>query len=220
MDMEASSVICDHAGDAYLHAYRRIHESGCEGNPVFIGERINKAFSTVRTAGIMAMRKSGRRWRQGGTEMNKVASFNVDHDKLEKGMYISRIDGDVVTYDIRMKKPNMGDYLSNGTVHTFEHLLAACLRNGPLADAVIYIGPMGCRTGFCVLLRDTVSNADAIDLVREGFAFVADFEGEIPGSRRQECGNCLEHDLEGAKAVSRDMMNVLRNWTEADLAYE
>ena len=108
--------------------------------------------------------------------MNKVASFNVDHDKLKKGMYISRIDGDVVTYDIRMKKPNMGDYLSNGTVHTFEHLLAACLRNGPLADAVIYIGPMGCRTGFCVLLRDTVSNADAIDLDGDGEREIAAIE--------------------------------------------
>ena len=157
---------------------------------------------------------------EGGTAMDKVASFNVDHDRLEKGMYISRIDGDVVTYDIRMKKPNMGDYLSNGTVHTFEHLLAVCMRNGPLAEAVVYIGPMGCRTGFCLLLRDTVSYPDAIDLVRESFAFVADFKGEIPGSRRQECGNYLEHDLEGAKAVSRDMLAVLKNWTEADLQYK
>lgn len=157
--------------------------------------------------------------RPGGTEMNKVASFNVDHDRLEKGMYISRIDGNVVTYDIRMKKPNMGDYLSNGTVHTFEHLLAACMRNGPLADAVVYIGPMGCRTGFCLLLRDTVPYPNAIELVRASFAFVRDFEGEIPGSRRRECGNYREHDLEGAKAVSRDMLSVLKNWMEADLAY-
>ena len=89
--------------------------------------------------------------------MKKIASFTVDHDKLEKGMYISRVDGDVVTYDIRMKKPNMGDYLTNGALHTFEHLFATYARNTELSPQVIYIGPMGCRTGFYFLLRDSVS---------------------------------------------------------------
>ena len=116
--------------------------------------------------------------------MKTIASFSIDHDKLEKGMYISRIDGDAVTYDIRMKKPNMGDYVSNGALHTFEHLFATYARNGEFADHVLYIGPMGCRTGFYMLLRDKVSYADAIRLVKESFAFIADFEGEIPGSRR------------------------------------
>ena len=85
--------------------------------------------------------------------MKKIASFTVNHDKLKKGMYVSRIDGDVVTYDIRMKTPNAGDYLTNGAMHTFEHLFATYARNSAYSDAVIYVGPMGCRTGFYFLLR-------------------------------------------------------------------
>lgn len=152
--------------------------------------------------------------------MKTIASFTVNHDKLEKGMYISRVDGDVVTYDIRMKKPNGGDYLSNGAMHTFEHLFATYARNSAFSEQVIYVGPMGCRTGFYFLLRDTVGAADAIRLVKESFGFIADFEGEIPGSRRQECGNYLEHDLKGAKEAARDMLNVLANWDEQKLKYE
>lgn len=151
--------------------------------------------------------------------MKKIASFTVNHDKLEKGMYTSRTDGDVVTYDIRMKKPNMGDYLNNGELHTFEHLFATCARNSDVADQVVYVGPMGCRTGFYFLVRDAVSPQKAIDLVKECFAFIRDFEGEIPGSKREECGNYKEHDLPGAKRVAVDMLKVLENWTEADLRY-
>ena len=80
--------------------------------------------------------------------MKKIASFTVNHDLLEKGMYVSRIDGDVITYDIRMKKPNGGDYLSPDGIHTFEHLFATFARNSRCADGVLYVGPMGCRTGF------------------------------------------------------------------------
>lgn len=152
--------------------------------------------------------------------MKRIASFSVNHDKLEKGIYISRIDGDVVTYDIRMKKPNGGVYLSNGTLHTFEHLFATYARNSKYADSVIYVGPMGCRTGFYLLLRDTVSKADAILLVKESFAFIQDFEGEIPGSRREECRNYKEHDLAGAKTAATDMLSVLADWTEDKLKYE
>lgn len=152
--------------------------------------------------------------------MEKIASFTVNHDRLDKGMYISRVDGDVITYDIRMKKPNGGDYLSNGALHTFEHLFATYARNSELSEAVIYIGPMGCRTGFYLLLRDKVTPNKAIALVRESFAFIAEFEGEIPGSRREECGNYLEHDLSGAKSVARDMLRVLQNWNEDRLNYE
>lgn len=152
--------------------------------------------------------------------MEKIASFTVDHDVLEKGMYLSRKDGDVITYDIRMKKPNGGDYLPNGAMHTFEHLFATCARNSAVKDAVIYVGPMGCRTGFYFLLRDSVSGAEAIRLVKDCFAFIRDFSGEIPGSKRKECGNYLEHDLPGAKAVAADMLCVLKNWTEEDLNYE
>ena len=152
--------------------------------------------------------------------MKTIASFTVDHDRLQKGMYISRVDGDVVTYDIRMKKPNGGDYLSDGAMHTFEHLFATFARNSRWADSVLYVGPMGCRTGFYLLLRDAVSGADAIRLAQESFAFIAAFEGKIPGSERRECGNYLDHDLPGARAVAADMCGVLKNWNEEMLRYE
>ena len=152
--------------------------------------------------------------------MKKIASFTVNHDKLEKGMYVSRIDGDVVTYDLRMKKPNQGDYLSNGALHTFEHLFATYARNSSFSDNVIYVGPMGCRTGFYFLLRDSVAAADALKLVEDSFRFIAVFSGEIPGSKRNECGNYREHDLAGAKAVAEDMLSVLKNWTVSKMTYE
>ena len=151
--------------------------------------------------------------------MKQIASFTIDHDLLEKGMYVSRIDGDVITYDIRMKKPNQGDYLSNGALHTFEHLFATYARNSRYAQDVVYVGPMGCRTGFYFLLRDAVSRQEALELVRESFRFIVDFEGEIPGSKRRECGNYLEHDLPGAKAVAADMLEVLKNWNEGRMQY-
>lgn len=151
--------------------------------------------------------------------MKTIASFTVDHDTLEKGMYVSRIDGDAVTYDIRMKKPNGGDYLSNGALHTFEHLFATYARNSKFSDSVIYVGPMGCRTGFYLILRDRVNNEQAIRLVQDSFRFVAEFSGKIPGSERKECGNYLEHDLEGAKSVAADMLGVLENYSAKQLCY-
>ena len=151
--------------------------------------------------------------------MKTIASFTVDHDKLDKGMYISRIDGDVVTYDIRMKKPNMDDYLSTGAMHTFEHLFATYARNSAIGDKVIYVGPMGCRTGFYFLLRDAVSHEEALKLVQESFAFIETFEGKIPGSERRECGNYKEHDLPGAKLIAADMLAVLKDWNAAKMDY-
>lgn len=151
--------------------------------------------------------------------MKKIASFTVNHDILERGMYISRIDGDAVTYDIRMKKPNGGDYLENAALHTIEHLFATYARNSALGESVIYVGPMGCRTGFYLILRDGVSKADAISLVKDSFRFIAGFKGEIPGAKRQECGNYLEHDLEGARAEAESMLTVLDSWTPEQLAY-
>ncbi|MBE6727981.1 MAG: S-ribosylhomocysteine lyase [Ruminococcaceae bacterium] len=151
--------------------------------------------------------------------MKRIASFSVDHDKLERGMYVSRIDGDVITYDIRMKKPNGGDYLNNGAMHTFEHLFATFARNSAISDKVIYVGPMGCRTGFYLLLRDSVSREQALSLVKESFEFIASFEGEIPGTTRIECGNYLEHDLLGAKQNARDMLDVLADYTPEKMDY-
>lgn len=117
------------------------------------------------------------------TAMKQITSFTINHDYLKPGMYISRVDGDVVTYDMRMKLPNnpAGDYLEDNALHTFEHLFATYVRNTPLSDGVVYVGPMGCRTGFYFLTRDTVSGADAIRLVQETLQYVLDFTGEIPG---------------------------------------
>lgn len=152
--------------------------------------------------------------------MKKIASFTVNHDKLETGMYISRIDGDIVTYDIRMKKPNGGDYLENGELHTIEHLFATYARNSEISGDVIYVGPMGCRTGFYLLVRDSVSHRQAISLVQESFRFIADFDGEIPGSKKEECGNYLEHNLPKAKETAEKMLLVLENYSEEKLNYK
>ena len=152
--------------------------------------------------------------------MKKIASFTVNHDTLTKGMYISRVDGDVVTYDIRMKLPNGGDYLQMSAAHTLEHLFATYARNSRFGENIIYVGPMGCRTGFYLLVREKISHAEAIDLVKESMAFVRDYEGEIPGNKKEECGNYLDHDLVGAKAIGADMAAVLKDWTVADLQYK
>ena len=152
--------------------------------------------------------------------MKKIASFTVNHDTLEKGMYISRIDGDVVTYDIRMKLPNGGDYLSTGEAHTFEHLFATFARNSAFGKDIVYVGPMGCRTGFYLLTRDSISHANAIKLVQDSCAFIATFEGEIPGNKKAECGNYLDHNLAGAKALGKEMQTVLQGWTVEQLQYK
>lgn len=150
--------------------------------------------------------------------MKKIASFEVNHDTLTMGMYTSRVDGDVVTYDIRMVTPNGGTYLENAAMHTFEHLFATYARNSELGDKIIYCGPMGCRTGFYFLVRDMAA-ADAIRIVRETMEFVAAFEGAVPGVSRIECGNYLEHDLVGAKRIACAMKPVLAKWTEEKLVY-
>ena len=152
--------------------------------------------------------------------MEKIASFIVDHNRLQKGMYISRIDGDVVTYDIRMKKPNNGDFLSTGQMHTFEHLFATYARNTEFKNSVVYVGPMGCRTGFYFLVRNSVSHGQALDIVKQTLNFVKEFEGTIPGSTKIECGNYLDHDLQGAKKVAVDMIEVLRDWNVEKMNYE
>lgn len=151
--------------------------------------------------------------------MKKIASFTVDHNKIDKGMYISRIDGDVITYDVRMKKPNGGDYLPYAAAHTIEHLFATFARNTTFANSIIYVGPMGCRTGFYFLTRDSVSYSQAISIVLDSMNFIKEFKGEIPGTTAIECGNYLEHDLEGAKKIAADMANVLANWGEEKLYY-
>ena len=152
--------------------------------------------------------------------MKRIASFSVNHDILEPGMYLSRIDGDCITYDVRMKKPNGGDYLTNGAMHTIEHLFATYARNTEFSDRILYVGPMGCRTGFYLLVRDSVSHAEAIRLGRESMEVIAAYDGTIPGTNKNECGNYLEHDLSGAKKEAAAIAAVLADWTPEQMTYK
>lgn len=171
--------------------------------------------STALKCGML----KGKKEREHTMELKQIASFQVDHRKLTEGMYTSRVDGDVVTYDIRMVRPNCGTYLGYGAIHSFEHLFATYVRSGPQSDKVIYAGPMGCRTGFYFLVRD-MDPAAAIDLVRETMDFIAGYEGPIPGATEAECGNYREQDLEGARAAAQKMIPILADWTVDKLVYE
>lgn len=150
--------------------------------------------------------------------MKRIASFEVDHTVLEKGMYISRVDGDVVTYDIRTRKPNVEEVMDNASIHTVEHLFATFVRNSQFTDRIIYFGPMGCRTGFYFLVRD-MAHEDVIKLTRDAFAFIASFEGEVPGVSAVECGNYRDHSLEGAKKEAEMYLPVINKVTVKSLEY-
>lgn len=151
--------------------------------------------------------------------MKQIASFTVNHDVLKKGFYISRIDGDIATYDIRMAIPNSGAYLTNPAIHTFEHLFATYVRNSALTDSIVYVGPMGCRTGFYFLTRG-ITHQQALDLFRDTLEFISTFDAPIPGAQSScECGNWLEHDLPAARDLAIDMKRVLKDWTVDKMQY-
>lgn len=151
-------------------------------------------------------------------ELKKIASFQVDHTKLECGMYLSRQDDDVLTYDLRLKKPNAEPVLGNAALHTIEHVVATYLRSSAAADKIIYFGPMGCRTGFYLLTR-SLSGREVIDLAREAFDFLASYEGPVPGASARECGNWKDHDLPAARTEARRFAALLRDYPERRLAY-
>ena len=157
--------------------------------------------------------------------MNKIPSFTIDHERLLRGIYVSRKDEvgneTVTTFDIRMKEPNREPVLHVGAIHAIEHLAATFLRNDPeWKDRVIYWGPMGCLTGNYLILRGDLASKDIVDLMRRTFQFVADFEGDIPGAAPRDCGNYLLHDLPMAKWESRKFLTeVLNNITDANLNY-
>lgn len=152
--------------------------------------------------------------------MERIASFCVDHTRLDRGIYLSRQDGDVLTWDIRMKKPNHGDYLSTGAAHTLEHLFATYARNSEYKDGVIYVGPMGCRTGFYLLLAGDYESADIVPLLQEMFSYIRDFEGEIPGAAARDCGNYLDMNLPMARYLARKFCDeVLEDIQEDRLIY-
>lgn len=151
--------------------------------------------------------------------MKKITSFTVDHNTLDKGLYISRIDGDITTFDMRFIKPNTPPFLPNPVMHTIEHLFATYSRNSKYADNVIYFGPMGCRTGFYFLVRD-LDNHTAIDLIKETLKKCIDHKGDIPGNTAIECGNYLEHDVEGANEALKSYYNIVKDYKVEQLDYD
>ena len=150
--------------------------------------------------------------------MRKIASFSVNHDKISEGIYISRIDGDIITYDMRMRKPNMGDYIDNLTMHSLEHMFATYVRNSDIGNKVIYFGPMGCQTGFYLLVRDENDNK-VLDVVKDVLSKIITHKGEIFGNTREECGNYRNLNLEAAQIESQRYLNVL-NSKEVTFKYE
>lgn len=152
--------------------------------------------------------------------MERIASFTVDHSRLLPGLYLSRRDGDIVTLDLRFKRPNTGDLLSNSEMHSAEHLIATLLRNSPQKEAVIYFGPMGCQTGFYFLFDSRrLTLEGAVELVKTVFAQAAHYQGEMPGKSAMECGNYVNLDADAGKLVCRFYADLIRDWTVDKLTY-
>lgn len=152
--------------------------------------------------------------------MERIASFTVDHTVLTPGLYLSRRDGQVITFDLRFKRPNTGDLLSNAQMHSVEHLIATFLRNSPEKDAVVYFGPMGCQTGFYFLFDGAqLSMKRAIALLQRCFADAAQYEGAMPGQSAVECGNYGNLDLPLAKECCRFYADLIAHWTAEQLIY-
>ncbi len=146
--------------------------------------------------------------------MDKIPSFTIDHERLLRGIYVSRKDqvgGETVTtFDIRMKEPNREPALHIGALHTIEHLAATYLRNDPTwKDRILYWGPMGCLTGNYLLLKGSWKSEDIVDLMRQTFRFIADYDGPIPGAAAQDCGNYLLHDLHMARWEAKKFLTEL-----------
>lgn len=151
-------------------------------------------------------------------EIRKIASFSADHDIITPGMYISRIDGDVVTYDLRTRTPNAGDYMDDLTIHSVEHMLATFMRNGEIGGEVVYFGPMGCRTGFYLLVRDSIS-AENVRLALITALKNTEAAGEMFGAARKECGNYRELSLDAAKIECARYRAVLENKVQKTFTY-
>lgn len=152
--------------------------------------------------------------------MEKIQSFRVDHTKIGAGIYVSRIDGDITTYDMRFKRPNMGDYLDNLEMHSLEHMFATYVRNSDIKDDVIYFGPMGCRTGFYLLVRNADNNV-VLEVTKRVLASIIGHDESIGmyGASEIECGNFRELSLASAKKVAKEYLDVL-NSKENTFEYE
>ena len=143
-------------------------------------------------------------------KISKIASFTVDHDLLDEGIYVSRIDGDVTTYDLRTRVPNGGDYMDNLTMHSVEHMFATYVRASKISDRVIYFGPMGCQTGFYLLVRDA-ENGEVLEIVKDVLKKIVNHDGEMFGAVKKECGNYKYLDLAAAKRECARYLAILEN---------
>lgn len=157
--------------------------------------------------------------------MEKIASFTIDHIKLQPGIYVSRKDKigseTITTFDLRMTSPNEEPVMNTAEVHTIEHLGATFLRNHPdYREKVIYFGPMGCRTGFYLLLAGDYESKNIVPLMIEMYEFIRDYEGDVPGASARDCGNYLDMNLHMAKHLAAKYLNqVLYKITETLLVY-
>lgn len=158
--------------------------------------------------------------------MEKISSFQADHNKITPGIYIARVDGDVITFDLRIKTPNNpdNDYLTTTQAHTFEHLGATILRNSKIKDQVLYFGPMGCRTGFYLLLKITHDSwleeyTNLIGIIIDMLTQIINWSDEVPGNSKVECGNYKDLDLYGAKQIAMEYIDILMHKTEFELIY-
>ena len=157
--------------------------------------------------------------------MQKITSFTIDHLRLQTGLYVSRVDAAgqqaITTFDIRMTRPNTEPVMDTAAVHALEHLGATWLRNNPdWQEKILYFGPMGCRTGFYLLMAGAYTSRDVLDLIDGMFRFVAAYEGEIPGAAAKDCGNYLDLNLDMAKYYARKYIReVLDHPTDDRLNY-
>lgn len=151
--------------------------------------------------------------------VKRITSFSVDHDYITPGIYISRIDGDITTYDMRTRTPNSGEYMDNVTMHSVEHMLATFLRNSSIGDSVIYFGPMGCRTGFYLLVRN-VEKMRVLGEVKTALKKTVLHDGDVFGASRKECGNYKELDIECARQECREYLEVLEKSEKVDFEYK
>ena len=150
--------------------------------------------------------------------ITRIASFSINHDKLLPGLYVSRVDGDITTYDMRCRRPNTGDLLDNSTLHSLEHMFATYIRNGKLHDQIVYFGPMGCQTGFYLLVRDA-DNDTVLSEVKKTCERILAHEGPVFGAARKECGNYRNLSLEAAKTEAARYLAEL-NSREQTFIYE
>ena len=151
-----------------------------------------------------------------GKTIKKITSFTVDHRFIDVGIYVSRIDGDVTTYDMRTRRPNAGDYMDNLTMHSFEHMFATYVRNSELSDSVLYFGPMGCQTGFYLLMRNA-DNKTVLDLVIDTLKKIIAHEGGMFGESEIECGNYRCLSVESAKEEAKRYLSSLEG---KDITFE